>query len=97
GGDVSGRIMSVNGRLASVTIGGSLVAQLNPNRAEIFSDADMGPVKIAGDVVGTKDGSGFIHTGGGKIASVTIGGDLRGGSGASSGKIFTTDAIGPVK
>jgi hypothetical protein len=84
------------GKLASVTIGGSLLAGPGSNSARIVSDDDMGPVNIAGDMQGEAIFSGFIECRG-KLASVTIGGSLRGGSGRNSGVIFSKNDMGPVK
>ena len=77
-------------KLGSVTLGGSLIAGI------IFSDGDMGAVKIGQDVRGgTANTSGSIVAGG-KLASVTIGGSLIGGAGIGSGSVGGA-VVGAVK
>ena len=93
-GNFSGFIQSTNGKLASVTIGGSLTGgSLSSGR--IYSKLDLGAVSVKGDVVGGTDDSGQISTDG-KLASVTIGGSLRGGSGTRSGSVTSALDMGPV-
>lgn len=98
----SGFIQSMNGKISSVTIGGSLVggdvpAQSFPGMfadfsGRIQSHGDLGPVKIAGDVqAGSGFGSGFISSAAGKAASITIGGSII------NGGVFSTGDMGPVK
>jgi cytoskeletal protein CcmA (bactofilin family) len=105
GGSVDGRFGDFNGvieskgAIAGVTIGGSLIGGAGARSGQISAGARIGPVVIGGDVVGGEQESGYIHsTNGGKIASVRIGGSLRGGffGAFDTGKIFTTGNIGPV-
>jgi hypothetical protein len=78
---LSGLIECLNGKLTAVTISGSLRGGTARNSGMIFSQGDMGPVKIGRDLVGgsesgsgpSLDRSGFIETRAGRIASVTIG------------------------
>jgi hypothetical protein len=85
-----------SGKIASITIGGSLLAGPGGNSARIVSDGDMGAVTIAGDMHGSAIFSGSIECRG-KLAAVTIGGSLRGGSGRNSGWIFSQSNMGAVK
>ena len=93
GGDVQGKAsfsgsIECRGKLAAVTIGGSLGGGSGRNSGWIFSQNDMGVVKIGHDFVGGSvnagdpvlDRSGFIESLAGRIASVTIGGDVRAGT-----------------
>jgi hypothetical protein len=88
-GFTTGSIESV-GKLAGVTIGGSLLGGSNTFSGEIFSGGNLGAVKIGGDLkgasiaTGSLDGSGLIRSGG-RIASVTIGGSIIAGTDNSSG------------
>jgi len=94
-GSASAYIQS-DGKIASITVGGSLLAGSGGNSARIVSDGDMGPVTIGGDVTGKTIFSGSIECRG-KLAAVTIGGSLRGGSGRNSGWIFSQGDMGAVK
>jgi hypothetical protein len=108
-GDVTGRagdsqqgLISSGGKLASVTIGGSLKGLSSFTNGRIQSGGDMGPVVIGGDLVGGLLGgataphdSGSIFSGG-KLTSVTIGGSLKGGSYSGNGKVYSTLDMGPV-
>jgi len=88
GGSVfNGGSIDSGGKLASVTVGGSVSSNF------ISSEGDMGKVKIAGDLFGA------IQTTTGRIAGVTIGGSVDGGSGGGSdrGKIFSAGELGSVK
>jgi hypothetical protein len=68
----------------------------------IFSQSDMGPVKIGHDLVGgsesgsapSLDRSGFIETRAGRIASVTIGGSVRAGTAADVFPLLRNASIG---
>ncbi len=93
----AGSIISESGKLASVTIGGSVLAGSGDRSAHIHSDMDMGAVSITGNVVG----GGGIMSGEiesiGKMASVTIGGPLKGGAGDGSGSILSNFDLGAAK
>ena len=95
---MSGRIQS-EGKIASVTIGGSLIGRQTSGSTHdgmVYSYGDMGAVKITGDVIGGAGlSSGSIHCGG-KLTSVTIGGSLIGGSDLSTGRVFSSLGIGAV-
>ena len=57
----------------------------------------MGPVSVAGDVVGSfGTQSGAIYCLEGKIASVAISGSLSGGGGSLTGQVISNGSIGPV-
>ncbi len=84
------------GKIASVTIGGSLLGGSgSATTGYIISGSDMGAVKIVGDVVGEGFDSAFVRSGG-KLASVSVGGSLIGGSGTRSGSIRSAQDMGPV-
>lgn len=99
-GNRTGRIGS-HGKLASVTLGGSLIGGSNiVGSGEIKSAGDMGPVTIGGDVQGgSGPNSGRIFTLSGnfaKLGNVTVAGSILGGDGADSGQIasgFTTGVV----
>jgi filamentous hemagglutinin len=93
----SGHIFSM-GAMAGVRIGGSLDgAGIGADHsAEIRSDSTIGPISIAGSVIGGINGSGRIFSTGG-LASVTIGGSLLGGYEEGTGEIRSAGNIGPVK
>jgi hypothetical protein len=72
----------------------------------ISSELDMGAVKIAGSILGGTADEGGKITSGGKLASLTVGGSLIGGSGDYDttagdldeiGQVFALGALGPVK
>ena len=88
--------INTQGALISVTIGGSLIGGTGGNSARIASDGDMGALKIGRDVQGLAIFTGLIQCGG-KLAGVTIGGSLRGGTGRSSGMIFSQGDMGAVR
>lgn len=95
--DESGTIKSDSGKIASVTIGGSLIGGSGGATGAIFAGTDLGQVKIGRDLRGGTGGSsGFIRSIGGKIAGVTVGGSLVGGSIAETGKIVAATDLGPV-
>ncbi len=82
----------------TVTVGGSIVGGSGGFGARIVSDSAIGAVKVAHNVVGgvaerTARIEGFA------IASVTIGGSLLGGFGATSGSVTSESGgnLGPVK
>lgn len=98
-------LVSSGGTLAGITLGGSLdgnsfrhgFSGASSEAGQIISTGAMGPVKIAGDVIG-----GIVSNTGrivsmSTIASVTIGGSLVGGDSSFSGEILSTGAMGPVK
>lgn len=85
-----------DGRIGSVTIGGSLVGS-GDFEGFLFSTGDMGPVTIRRDLVGGPgDDSGEINSGG-SLGPVTIGGTVIGGGGDNSGRVFSTGDMGTVK
>lgn len=90
--------------ITSVTIGGSLLGGPGVGSAQIeaglrvngsTADGNLGPVSIRGSVLGDGQQSGLIQATG-TIASVKIGGSLKGGAGTDSGEIFTLRSIGAV-
>ena len=92
-----------NGKLASVTIGGSLMGGSGPNSGLVNSVSDMGAVNVTGDVRG---GGGLFSgtiktegtsTSGANLTSVTIGGSLIGGTASlNSGTILAAGDITTV-
>lgn len=93
----AGSIISESGKLASVTIGGSMIAGSANRSAHIHSGLDLGAVSITGSVIGgAGELSGEIESYG-KMASVTIGGSLRGGAGEFSGSVASALDMGAAK
>jgi hypothetical protein len=84
--------------LASISVGGSVLGGSAAFTGAIRA-AELGPVKIARDVIGgSGDHAGSITSSVGDIASVTLGGSLLGGSGSDSGRIESEAGnLGPVK
>jgi hypothetical protein len=79
-------------------VGGSLVGGPDENGGAIYSQGDMGAVRIAGNVVGRGFGAGAIRSFQGSIASVTIGGSLIGGIRDGTGVILASSgAAGPIR
>jgi hypothetical protein len=76
----SGRIAS-SGKLTSVYIGGDVIggtAVVGNTDGQICAHGDMGPVTVLGNVIGHGANTGRIAADG-KLSTVKIGGDLRGG------------------
>jgi hypothetical protein len=97
-GENSGQVWSDVGKLAGVTVAGSLVGGAGVSSARIEGVGDLGPVKIGGDVRGgSARYSGQIGSGRGRIASVTVGGSFVGGDDESAGWIAANTSLGPVK
>jgi hypothetical protein len=99
-GDVKDAFISVtgsNGKIGSITIGGSLVGGLLDNSGEIRSSRDMGPIKIGHHVQGGFGASSGLIESLGELASVSIGGSILGGSNGASGQVYSSGAMGPVK
>ncbi len=101
-GDVQGVFFDVidssgkhRASIGSATIGGSLKASAWASFATIESEDDIGPLRIGHDV-GSAGNDGVIY-GKGKLASITIGGSLIGGTGFGSGRILSGHGIGPIK
>ena len=98
GGDLNGGRLYIGGAISSVKIGGSLIGSVKSDSGEISAAGNIGPVNIAGNVSGSIGArSGYIHSGNGNIASVSIGGSLI-GSGFETGEISTANSfsLGPV-
>jgi len=108
GGDVrgaateSGKIFSA-GKLASITIGGSLMnsdGRYDTNAAfgggvgQIYSADAMGAVKINGSVIASGPFGGHIR--GASIKSVSIVGDLTGGGDGTASIVAEEGDLGPV-
>ncbi len=96
----SGTITAGGGTIVSVSIGGSLMGGVADHSGLIYSQGNMGAVKIRGDVSNQDAGatySGSVYSAAGGIASISIGGSLRGGSGHDSGEIFSSGDLGAVK
>jgi hypothetical protein len=87
----------LDGRIGSVSIGGSLIGGSTTNSGRIASSGAMGPVRIAGSIhgLGGQD-SGEIRSAS-TLASVTIGGSLLGSFGNFSGRIESFGAMGTVR
>ncbi len=84
-GDPSG----VNGGIAAVTIGGSLMGGSEANSGRVHTTGNMGAVTIAGNI----EGGGGTHSGAitsfHDIKGVTINGSLIGGTNTYAGAILT--------
>jgi hypothetical protein len=86
-----------NGRIGTVSIGGSLVGGDADLSGRVETSGDIGSVKITGNLEGgAGQGSGFISCFG-KIGALTIGGSVLGGSGMFNGKIYSQGDPGPIK
>jgi hypothetical protein len=103
----SGSILSF-GTIASISVTGDLKGGVSDNSGVVLADDNIGPVKIGGNLEGDVEGgnSGRIRTFG-KLASVTIEGDLIGGGGfygdstegggpAVNGQIASAGAMGTI-
>ncbi len=96
---------SVFGTMGNVTIGGSLKGGATEDSGSLISDRDFGVIKIGnlleeGILGGTGKNSGTIRAGGGfpgKIASLTVSGDIAAGNGPGSGVVSAKSSIGAVK
>jgi hypothetical protein len=87
----------LDGRIGSVSIGGSLIGGAATSSGRIASSGAMGAVLIAGHVQGAGgQDSGEIRSAG-TLASVTIRGSLLGGTGNFSGRIESSLAMGTVR
>jgi hypothetical protein len=97
-GQFSGGVQSFTG-LGTITIGGSQSGGDGAASASLFTAGSIGKISIKGNQVGGKgEASALIFANGGSsnIASVTIGGDARGGDAAFSGGIAAGGTLGPV-
>jgi hypothetical protein len=91
----SGAISS-HGKLAAVTISGSLVGGSNVASGLVVSTGDMAMVTVVGNVKGGSGGSsGFVHSLG-KLAGVKVGGSVLGGTGVDSGQIESALDMGAI-
>lgn len=103
-GSLSGRIDTF-GNLAGLMLGGSFVggkgdqsftSSMIFHEGQIFAVGNIGPVKIARDMIGGPGfGSAEIRSHGATV-SVTVGGSLFGGDGIASAQIATEGTLGPV-
>jgi hypothetical protein len=93
----AGAVLSL-GNLAGVAVGGSVMGgTASQNPGQIYADANMGPVAIAGDLRGVAADTANVFAQG-NIASVMIGGSLIGGA-VNSGQIVRvveSGDVGPV-
>lgn len=97
GGDFDASKIWAGDRIASVTIGGSVIGGASTDSGKISSNGSMGPIKIGGDLKGgAGQDSGQININN-TLASVTIGGSIIGTSNLGTGKIFSQDNMGPIK
>jgi hypothetical protein len=86
-----------DGKIASITIGGSLTGGSESQSGRIESSGAIGAVKVGGSIIGGGGALSGQIVGIGKIASVTIGGSLRGGFATNAGYIGTDGTIGAIK
>jgi hypothetical protein len=86
----------VDGKIGSVTIGGSLIGRGAGSTGRIFSDGDMGFVTIGGNLIGgSGTQSGIVYTTA-KMAGVKIGGSVLGGGNSVTGSIVAVGDMGFV-
>ena len=84
------------GKLASATVGGSILGGTGVYGGAVISQRDMGTVKVTGDVVGGQGiACGLVSTDD-KLANLTIGGSLLGGSKYMSGIVVALDELTTV-
>ncbi len=85
-----------HGKLAAVTIGGSLIGGSNFDSGLVVSTGDMAMVQVGGNVQGGGGGSsGFIHSLA-KLAGVKVAGSVIGGTGIDSGQIESALDMGAI-
>ena len=100
-GDVNtASVLVTSGKIGPVTIGGSLKGGAADDSGEISATGDIGPVKIGtlptdGIKGGTGGKSGRIESDG-KIASLTVSGDIAGSTGIGSATVQAGGTLGPV-
>ncbi len=75
-------------RLASIFVGGSVVAGSGASTGNIIAGGDVGKVTILGSLSGNKASSGLIGSDFGKVGAVTIRGSILGGTEMNSGQVF---------
>jgi hypothetical protein len=96
-GGSSGMVNSTFGRLAGVTVRGSVIGATGGGSGAILSNGDMGMVNIGHDLQGSSGlDSGRIRVFGGHLAGVTVGGSVIGGSN-TGGQISSFGHMGLVK
>ncbi|MBC7965874.1 MAG: hypothetical protein H7Z17_08110, partial [Fuerstia sp.] len=82
-------IGGVDGRLDTLSVGGSMIGNSVANSGRVHSEGSMGKVSVSGDVIG----GGGTHSGAittfRDIVSVNIGGSLIGGSSTFAGTILS--------
>ena len=91
--DIKGAFVNViggaDGKVDTLTIGGSMIGNSSANSGRVHSTGNMGKVTVAGDVIG----GGGTHSGAittfGNIVSVAVGGSLIGGSSTFAGTILS--------
>ncbi len=92
GGDLSGSLVALNGKIASISIGGygtpgGVTGGDGQNSGIIYAGASIGAVTITGDLTGgSKTATGSIRAGT-NLGAVKILGDITGGVGSNSGWI----------
>jgi hypothetical protein len=97
-GDVKDVEFVVQGKIGSITIGGSLIGGAKTYSGNIYSNVGIGPVKIGGDLQGGSGGSTGEVVTNGRLASLTIGGSVLGGTGSFfSGSVNANQDIGFIK
>ncbi len=90
-GEATGTIVAT-GSITSVTVDG-LISGDDGNYSGSIRAASLGPVKIGGDVVGANGLQTGSVQGANKIASVVIGGSLRGGGNDYAGAIYSSEGL----
>jgi hypothetical protein len=90
-GEATGTIVAT-GSITSVTVGGSISGD-DGNYSGSIRAASLGPVKIGVDVIGANGLQTGSVQGANKIASVVIGGSLRGGGNDYAGAIYSSEGL----
>jgi hypothetical protein len=90
----SGAINASN--IGSASIGGGVYGGSGPLSGTISASTSIGNIQIHGDLRGLGAGSGGIRVPNGPLKSVTIGGDIAGGTSTDSGQIVG-GTIGSIK
>jgi hypothetical protein len=100
-GDVKDAFVNVtggaDGKIGSITIGGSLIGGSTTESGKILSEGDMGAIRVGHDIQGGSGNSSGIIQSFSRLAGVTVGGSLVGGSNSDSGEVRISGDLGAVK
>ena len=94
-GDGSGTIGTNNGKVGSISIGGSIAGGAGLHSGDVLAFLGTGSVSVGHDITGgSGDFSGDLALA--QFSSFSLGGSLLGGNGSSSGLILGNGNFGPV-